>query len=282
MRMIFHVLKIPLFGIMLAGIAFAQPSAPQASSSSTAPTFDVVSIRQIESVHTVRIGNDTISARPTIKPCNYLRDRVICQLSLLALIEEAFQLKDYEIAGPNWLASDWYVVQATMPLDTDKDTARLMLQSALEDRFSLKCHREKKELPVFELVPGKHGVKLTPADDATHRKLLDVPPAMGHGALMSERAGQFSAVAISTDLLAANLRSFAGLDLPVVNKTGLTGEYKIDLHWAPTEDLNSASRGQDPGFKDAVESQLGLQLKKSTAPVNMLMIDHIERAPSEN
>jgi uncharacterized protein (TIGR03435 family) len=89
-------------------------------------------------------------------------------------------------------------------------------------------------------------------------------------------------VAISTDLLAIYLRSFGGIELPVVDRTGLTGEYKVDMHWEPTEDLNSMRRGQDPGFKDAVESQLGLQLKKSTDPINVLVIDHVERAPSEN
>jgi uncharacterized protein (TIGR03435 family) len=219
---------------------------------------------------------------PMVK-LDYLRDRVMYQLPLQRLIEEAFQLKDYEIAGPDWLASDWYVVQATMPLDTNKDTARLMLQEALEDRFNLKFHREEKELPVYELVPGKHGVKLKPADDPAHRKLLmDFPTPTGRGALMSESPGHFFAVAITPDLLAIYLQQFAGLDLPVVNKTGLTGEYKVNMHWEPTEDPNFLSRGKDPGFKDAVESQLGLQLKKSTAPINMLVIDHIERAPSEN
>jgi uncharacterized protein (TIGR03435 family) len=219
---------------------------------------------------------------PMVK-LDYLRDRVIYQLPLQRLIEEAFQLKDYEIAGPDWLASDWYVVQATMPLDTSKDTARLMLQSALEDRFSLKFHREKKELPVYELVPGKHGVKLQPADDPAHRKLLmDFPTPTGKGASVSLSSGHFFAVAITPDSLAIYLKSFGGLDLPVVNKTGLTGEYKIDMHWEPADDPNSFGRAEDRGFPDAVKSQLGLELKKSTAPVNVLVIDHVERVPSEN
>lgn len=284
MRNILSALKIPLFGGVFVGtlIAFAQPSAPQASSDSTAPTFDVVSIRQTDPTQIINTPNGPRLIGAMNKPCDYLRDRVMCQLSLQRLIEEAFQLKEYEIAGPDWLASGSYVVQATMPLDTNKDTARLTLQSALEDRFSLKFHHELREVSVFELVPGKHGVKLRPADDPAHRKPLDVPSPMGHGATVSMRPGRFFAMAITLDWLAIYLRSLAELNLPVVNKTGLTGEYKFDLHWEPTDDPNSFGRGKDPGFPDAVKSQLGLELKKSTDPVNMLVIDHIERTPSAN
>lgn len=216
------------------------------------------------------------------KPCDYLPDRVTCQLSLQALIEEAFQLKDYEIAGPDWLPNGRYVFQATMPLDTNKDTARLMLQRALEEHFSLKFHHEQRVLPVYELIPGKHGIKLQPADDPAHRKPLDVLSPMGRGATVYMRPGQFFAMALTPEWLGIYLRSFAGLGLPVINKTGLTGEYKIDLHWEPTEDPDSLRRAEDPGFREAVESQLGLHLKKSTDPVNVLVIDHVDRTPSQN
>ena len=225
-------------------------------------------------------SNGSTTMGPMVK-LNYLRDRVIYQLPLQRLIEEAFQLQEYEIAGPDWLASDWYLVQATMPLDTNKDTARLMLQQALEDRFNLKFHHEKRELSVYELVPGKHGVKLQPADDLAHRKPLDVPSPTGKGSSLYMTDGRIFAMAITPDLLAANLRGFADPDLPVVNRTGLTGEYKIDMHWEPSDDP-SLSGPADPGFKQAVKDQLGLELKKSTDPMDVLVIDHIERTPSAN
>jgi uncharacterized protein (TIGR03435 family) len=278
------VLKSSFFFSLFASavIASAQLSAPQMDSGSTMPAFDVVSIRQIESGQIVRTTNGIAAVGARVKPCEYLRDRIMCQLSLQRLMEEAFQLKDYEIAGPDWLAKDIYVVQATMPLDTNKDTARLMLQQALEDRFSIKVHHEKNELPVYELLPGKHGIKLQPADDPAHQKLLDNPSFPGHGATVSMTAGHFFAVGITPDLLAIYLRTFGGVGLPVINKTGLTGEYKIDMHWEPADDPNSFGKAEDRGFPDAVKSQLGLELKKSTDPIDMLVIDHIERTPSEN
>jgi uncharacterized protein (TIGR03435 family) len=283
MRNMLPALKSSLFFSIFAGaaVAFAQSGAPQVDPASTRPTFDVVSIRQIGPTQTINTPHGPILAAALVKPCDYLRDRVMCQLSLRALIEEAFQLQEYEIPGPDWLDRGRYVVQATMPLDTNKDKARLMLQQTLEDRFSLKFHRELREVPVYEMVPGKHGIKLQPAGDPAHRRPLDVP-SLGHGATARMGPGQFFAMAITPEWLAIYLRSFGEVDRPVVNRTGLSGEYRIDMHWEPIEDQNSLDSGKDPGFRDAVESQLGIRLNKTTAPINMFVIDHVERAPSEN
>jgi len=261
---------------------FAQSGASPLGPDSHRPAFEVVSIKQVGPNQTIQTADGIFSVGATVKPCIYSRDRVTCQLSLHALIEEAFQLRDFEIAGPSWLSDGAYVVQATLPLDTGSNTARLMLQSALIDGFDLKFHHEKRNLSVYELVPGGHGVRLKAADDATHRKLLDAATPAGHGATMSMAPGEFSAVSISLDFLAIQLRSFGALELPVVNKTGLTGNYKVDLHWTPTEDPYSLSNGKDPGFKDAVQYGLGLQLRKTVSPINVLVIDHVERVPTEN
>lgn len=284
MRNILPALKSSFFFSLFAStvIASAQLGAPQMDSGSGMPSFDVVSIRQIEPGQIVRTSDGgTAGIGVPTKACEYLRDRALCQLSLLALIEEAFQLKDYEIAGPDWLANGMYAVQATMPSDTTKDTARLMLRSALEDRFGLKFHLEKRELSVYELIPGKHGVRLQPAGDPAHRKSLDVPNAFGRGAAVYMTAGQFFAMAITPDWLGIYLRTFGGVGLPVINKTGLTGEYKVDLHWTPSDDP-SLSGPIDPGFQQAVKDQLGLELHKTILPVDVLVIDHVERAPSAN
>jgi len=283
MQDILSALKIPFFGGMLTAALFApaQSSAPQADRDSTAPTFDVVSIRQVDPNQMINTSHGPVLARALAKPCEYLRDRVKCQLPLKRLIEEAFQLQEYEIPGPDWLDSGSYVVQATMPPDTSKDTARLMLQQALEDRFGLKFHRELRVVPVYEMVPGKHGIKLQPAGDPAHRQPMDIP-GLGLKGTASMGPGDFFAMAITPEWLAIYLRDLGGVDRPIVNRTGLSGEYRIDMHWPPPEDPDSHDDGKDPGFKDAVESQLGIHLNKTTAPINMFVIDHIDRIPSEN
>jgi uncharacterized protein (TIGR03435 family) len=283
MRNTLSTLKIPLLSGILTIPLFApaQSSPPPSNPASTNPTFDVVSIRQVDPTQMINTPRGPLLARALVKPCEYLRDRVKCQLPLRRLIQEAFQLQEYEIPGPDWLDSGSYVVQATMPLDTNKDTARLMLQRALEDRFSLKFHRELRVVPVYEMVPGKHGIKLQPAGDPAHRQPMDIP-SLGLKGTASMSPGQFFAMAITPERLAIYLREIGEVDRPIVNRTGLSGEYRIDMHWEPPEDQNSRDSGKDPAFRYAVESQLGIHLNKTTAPINMFIIDHVDRTPSAN
>jgi uncharacterized protein (TIGR03435 family) len=143
----------------------------------------------------------------------------------------------------------------------------------------------KKMIPVYALVPGKQGVKLQPADsdDPEHpkRETIDTPK----GPVMASSffgGGRFFAVAMSLDMFMRNFSNWVDLGLPLVNMTGLTGEYKFDMRWAPTEDQNSRMRGKDPELVGAVEQQLGLRLEKRKVLYDVMVVDHCERLPSEN
>ena len=163
------------------------------------------------------------------KDCEYRADRVTFQLPLAGLIKEAYQLKETELAGPDWLSGQVFEFQATMPPETQKEAARQMLQSALADRFDLKFHHEKRMIPVYALVPGKQGVKLQPADsdDPQHlkRDTIDTP----RGPVTASSffgGGRFFAVAMSIDMFMRNFGVWVDLGFPLVNMTGLTGVYK--------------------------------------------------------
>lgn len=128
-------------------------------------------------------------------------------------------------------------------------------------------------------------MKLQPADndDPEHKKRPTIETPNGTiKASVYFTVGHFFAEAITLDLFAQNFGNRLDLGLPVVNMTGLTGEYKFDMHWAPTEDLNSRMRGKDPEFELAVEQQLGLRLEKRKVSYDVLVVDHCERLPSEN
>jgi uncharacterized protein (TIGR03435 family) len=180
------------------------------------------------------------------------------------LIEEAFSVRAWQVSGPSWLSLDKYDLTATMPADTTKATARLMLRTMLAERFGLKFHREQKDFPVYALVTGKSGPKLDAVPDPGHWDQKMAP-------------GRFTATAIPIEKFADWLTSIA--DRPVVDMTGVAGVYKLDLEWTP--DYQDQPRRWDAGIFDAVK-KLGLKLEPRNAPIEFLVIDHVEHSPTPN
>ena len=198
------------------------------------------------------------------------------------MIEDAYQIKDIELNAPTWTNDQdhWFAIEGTMPPGTSRETAQLMLRHGLAERFGLHVHWEKLDTPVYVLVPDKNGVKLQPVADPEHPKLKTPPVAGGNVAGMSILLGpgEFFAGAIDMDDFAEQLWALAGLEKPIVNMTGLTGVYAIDLHWLPPE----APSGVDPAIISVVEKKLGLRLEKRTLPYNVLVVDHVEKTPTSN
>jgi uncharacterized protein (TIGR03435 family) len=266
------------------------------------PTFDVVSIRQY-------VEPTTVPGGPPVRralQCQYFQDRVDCELTVLELIQDAFQLKAIQVKGPTSITSRIFILNATMPPDTSKDTARMMLQSALTDRFHLKFHYETQGVSVYAIVPGKKGVTLQAAADAAAREKDKIatgdtsvkdlsefsngsslaqalPLIQGKRARVSSlfAPGHVYSTAMSLDLLAENMSFY--FDRPVVNTSGLNGEYKFDIRWSPDENGKFSSQPlSDPGFLSALEEQGGLRLDRRTVSMNMLVIDHVDAVPTEN
>jgi uncharacterized protein (TIGR03435 family) len=141
---------------------------------------------------------------------------------------------------------------------------RLLMRQILEDRFAMKSHIEKRELPVYELVIAKHGPKLKES-------------APGESGPTGMSPGKLSAHAYPVSGLAMSLSGVVGR--VIIDKTGLTGQYDIDLTWAWRDDPGSGESG--PSIFTALQEQLGLKLEPAKAPIDVVVIDHIER-PSEN
>ncbi len=153
----------------------------------------------------------------------------------------------------------------------------------LEDRFQLKTRRETKKMPVYALMVTKSGLKLKPhTGDAT-----------GSKPLVSFGFGSASFTDSSLAALAGQLTLY--LDRPVLDRTGIQGGYDFTLKWTPAPSESSPQamglppRAEPPGPADsngpsiftALQEQLGLKLKSTKGPVDILEIDHVER-PSEN
>jgi uncharacterized protein (TIGR03435 family) len=197
-------------------------------------------------------------------------------MPLVQVIRSAYELlgEDQIVGLPVWAKSEPFTIQAKMdantaaaldklpPMQRWKET-RLMLQALLVGRFGLKVHHEARDLPIYVLTVAKGGLKMK----------LAAPGAAGNANYAS---GRIDAHAVSPQMLAMNLSYTVGR--PIVNKTGLEGGYDVALDYAPEGADASDTR---PSLFSALEEQLGLKLVSSKGPVDVIVIDHIER-PSEN
>jgi uncharacterized protein (TIGR03435 family) len=185
--------------------------------------------------------------------------------TLQACIRWAYDLRDFQIIGaPGWLNTERYdiLAKAAAP-NASVQQKRLTLQTLLAERFKLQLHRERKEMPVYSLVIAKSGAKLqkTTSDASSS----------------SDGRGSINDRGATAAILAKQLST--QLERIVVDKTGLTEKYDLKLEWAPELDADSAP---GPSVFTAIQEQLGLRLESAKGDVEVIVIDHIERVPTEN
>jgi uncharacterized protein (TIGR03435 family) len=279
---------------MVLGQGSAGPggTAPQAATEDVkVPGFDVVSIKPNKS------GSGMI--RVMTKPDGYSATNI----SLKMLIAAAYGIKDYLISGePSWAGSARYDIDAKVAgpdVDVLKklspEQRRSMLQPLLADRFKLKVHTESKELPVYELVVAKGGSKLKEATlgDTYANGIKGLDGSPGRAGMMRVSRNQLTAQGVPIASLVNMLSQ--QFQRTVIDKTGLTGKYDLELNWTPEDSAIAGSPmtgGGQPGGEQppdssgpsiftALQEQLGLKLQTAKGPVDTLVIDHVEM-PSEN
>ncbi|HEY1755362.1 MAG TPA: TIGR03435 family protein [Bryobacteraceae bacterium] len=255
---------ISLLTLMLAR-GFGQPA--------TAPAFEVASVRP----HVFPKGTFGFGSASIVIKGNKV---TAAQASIQGLMIYAYGVKEYQILGvvarePPW--SDFFDIAATTTGDAaaPEDQVRQMVQALLADRFQLKLHRETRELPVYNLIVGKNGLKTKPS-------AADTTP----GIKTKVEVGGVVRMEFSNQPLSALLRILNGqssMDRPALDKTGLKGGYDFTLEFSPTV-RGGDSGGADPvgsSMFTAVQEQLGLKLDPAREPTEVLVIDHVE-GPSAN
>jgi uncharacterized protein (TIGR03435 family) len=251
--------------------------------------FDVASIRPSKS------ADDDEIFRPTgdgIHATNMTMHDLIRQ----AYVDGGYV--EYAIAGaPAWVESDKFDVEAKVDDATAKELKNLgwnereaifskMLAALLLERCKLIVHMEMKEAPAYALVVTKNGPKLKPGT---------VPSAayagMAEGILHFTGKGGFTVQDGPVKRLASMVSSRLGR--PVLDKTGLTGKYDYALEWVPEQPVapifsasenrtvNASQDTPDSLISDALQEQLGLKLEPAKAPVEVIVIDHVEK-PTAN
>ena len=232
--------------ILAAGIVAAQAQ----------PSFDVASVKPHPESNLLGTMMQELPGRIQYR-------RII----LLAVIRRAYNVELQQIVGPAWLSTETYDIEAKFPPDTPDTRLQLMLQNLLSERFHLKVHHDKKELPAYNLVLAKDGLKM----HRTESGRLGYAPSR-------DSSGRHLRGRITFPILANNLSGILGR--PVSDQTGLDGLYDIDLNFvddAPTQDPATY-----PGIGTALQEQLGLKLESKRTLFDMIIVDQTEKIPTEN
>ena len=275
--------------VLTAAQAFSQPATPQ---------FEVASVKVAPPLTggqiLMRRGSDPGRLDWT-------------NVTLRACISAAYRVKEYQISGPDWLTSERYNLVAKIPDGASPNVIPEMLQALLADRFKLKLHRDTRDQPIYALVVAKGGPKMKESDpsEAPPRGpgapgSPGGPPVTAIRGRMLIGGGQFEAKQMAMSEFTDWLARF--VDRPVVDMTELKGSYDFKLDYTPDPRVMQKmmmragvpSGGPPPGAAadgpsesgpsifTAVQEQLGLKLEGRKAPIELLVIDSVEKVPTEN
>jgi uncharacterized protein (TIGR03435 family) len=200
---------------------------------------------------------------------------------------------DLLFGGPDWTKSDGFDIEALIPAGTPSYTKQQflsggapqlqkMLQNLLADRFKLVLRRETREMPVYILTAPKGGSKLTPWNDADE---ISFPPIPGSQYRRGNSVGPGGVTGRKRSM--ADLASTLGwaMGRPVLDRTNLAGDFNYSFSFAPLHPPGvpwpAPGPSQNPSIFSALEENLGLKLEATRAPVEVLVIQSVEK-PSEN
>jgi uncharacterized protein (TIGR03435 family) len=269
------------------------------------PAFEVASIRP-----SVDAPRQAVAAAGRVDGSQFR----IAGLTIRDYISMAYAIKLSQISGPDWITTDRFDIAATLPEGSQPDQVPSMMQALLEDRFELKVHREKKDLPVYALTVASGGLKMTevpagPEEERVDAKAPQTFTRTGSGQGITLNLGQGSSFNFADDRfvakklpmasLAATLERF--LDRPVLDMTGVNGSYDVAIDLTP-EDYRmmliraavAAGLVMSPNALRVLDgspipaslfdglSKFGLKLESRRAPLDVLVVDSVRKTPTEN
>lgn len=262
MRKMPRAVVLGLAGLALSAFAFAQTDSKPAFVSA-----------DVHPVPLLRLGDNMSGG--VLRGGRYeVRSATMVDLVRLAYGVEV----DRILGGPAWLETDRFDVLATAPAGATADSAKLMLQALLADRFGLVVHPDERPLPVYVLTMGKGNKMKASADSAGGCQGTQQPPAAG-----ATPAAVISCKGMTMDAFAENIHQMANgyFDHPVVNQTKLAGEWDFDLSWTPRGALSTAGPDGVSVF-DAIDRQLGLKVEPQKMAMPVLFVEKANEKPTPN
>jgi uncharacterized protein (TIGR03435 family) len=254
-------------------IACALPPLPLPAQQKSA-TFEVASIKPTPN-YAPYTAQDILAGQRRPMGMSIDGARVdIREMTLQYTLGQAFGVRPIYVLGEDWLAKTKFDIAATIPEGSTKKDVPDMLQALLAERFGLRVHREMRDMPVYALVQAKGGAKLKEVP-------TDTPDAVKNSPNSMVTVGALTALGAPG--------SFAGLRLPVVNATGLEGRYEMPIDpriiFGGMGSRNPNSLEDDiDGFDRMTQAldPLGLKLERRKVPTEVVIVDHMERMPTEN
>jgi uncharacterized protein (TIGR03435 family) len=233
----------------------------------------------------------------------------IVGLTMRDLLGMAYRVKLYQLNGPDWIASERYDINAKLPAGVSPEKMPEMVQSLLSERFGVHLHREQKEMPVYVLQVGKPPLRLkeslvdpnasppTAVQVTGTGSAAGVSVNLGNGSSYTFAGGKFEAKKVTAGAIAAVLERFT--DRPVMDRTELKGTYDFEFTVTPEDTqtlmiraainagvqlppqaLRLVDNGGNPVETGA--EQLGLKLDSRRLPVEMIVIDQVNKTPTDN
>ncbi len=274
------------------------------------PAFEVASVKQSEPITPALVQSGRLHIGVSIDSLHVR----ISQYSMYELTTLAYQIKGHQISGPDWMVTERYDIQAKLPEGGRRGQVPAMLQTLLAERFGMRVHRENRELSVYALVVAGGGPRLKSSAEE------DVPPptagspiqggmtVSAGGAAVSTGASGDSKITPGQDgnlhvenkkMTLARFADFIGRysERPVIDATGLQGTYEMEFDVSGEEVRNAArahgvaipppagaEAASDPTGVSLASSlrRLGLKLESRKAPVEVLVIDKVEKVPTAN
>lgn len=246
-----------------------------------APTFDVTSVKPSLNPRSTQIGfppGGFVAVYTPLRPV----------ISLIYGEDPETEV----IGGPAWLDFDPFDIEAKAEGSPSAANLKIMTRALLEDRFKLKVHHEQREAPVYALTTGPAGETgrqlrvHVEGDCATDRRLVTPTlPICGFGLpVIGEREVVLRGRDVTMSQIARNLKAFAGR--PVLDRTGVSGRFSFELTVAREAPTGVGGGSIAPGVSatllgDALREQLGLTLESARAPVDVVVIDSVQR-PTAN
>jgi len=255
--------------ILLSAAVFGQTGIT--ASENSAPAFEAADVHVSARVRMPSMASGGL------RGTRYL----VRQATMVDLISLAHDDLDSEkiLAGPTWLDTDRFDVSARAPSGSTPEQARLMLQALLAQRFSLKVHKDSKEMPGLVLSTGSGKPKMRPAADAAASPNCQGQPQTPSPDTVPQQVVECRSM--SMDDLARIAANIANNNGSALNKTGLEGKYDFTVKWTPPAFLARAGADGISIF-DAVDKQLGLKLERGKTAQTVIFVDSVNEVPTPN